>query len=71
MDMDETEAISELKCLSDNAKRWLEDRIGNGLAAMVGYGSIGMPNKIEQASDAMVNDLGKIGIFEMQNQKRG
>ncbi len=68
--MDEREAIAELSCLSDNAKRYLEDRIGNGLAAMVGYSSIGMPAKVEEASDKLIAELGRIDIFHLQNIRR-
>lgn len=61
--MDETAAKGELNCLSANAKLWLEDRIGNGLAAMVGFSSIGMAAKVEESSDKLLSDLSQVGLF--------
>ncbi len=68
--MDEQEAIAELSYLSDNAKRWLENRIGSGLGQIIGYSSMGLPARVEEVSDKLLIDFRQIGIFEMQNMRR-
>jgi len=63
MKINDEEAIAELSGLSRNAKGYLEDRIGNRLGGMVGFASLGMANKVEKASEALITDLQKIGCF--------
>ena len=56
-------AINELRGLSRNARAYLEDRIGNRLGGMVGFASLGIAAKVEEASAALITDLQKIGCF--------
>jgi hypothetical protein len=65
-EIDEATAIDELKALSKNAKRWLEDRIGNNLAAITGYCAIGREHMVPAVSDKLIADFNQIGCFEMQ-----
>ncbi|MCK9420250.1 MAG: hypothetical protein M0R70_12810 [Nitrospirae bacterium] len=69
--IDEATAIDELQALSKNAKRWLEDRIGNNLASITGYCAIGMVQKVPAVSDKMIEDFNKIGCFELQKIRAG
>jgi hypothetical protein len=67
--MDEGEAIAELQCLSDNAKRWLEDRVGNRLQYLVGGISLGTPVMMDKAIDGLIKDMNRFGCFERQARK--
>lgn len=67
--MNEPEAIAELTCLSDNAKRWIEDRIGNKLGIMTEYASLGMPHKVHTAADELLKDMNRFGCFERQTRR--
>lgn len=64
--MDETEAIAELRCLSENAKRWIEDRVGNYCNTTVGLSTIGMAHKIPDHAERMIGDFQRIGCFTLQ-----
>lgn len=67
--INEGQAISELAALSKNAKRWLEDRIGNNLCAITGCCAVGMVSKVPAISDKMIEDFTRIGCFELQRMR--
>ena len=64
--MDEAAAIAELSGLSKNARLWLMDRIGNRLQGVTLNNSLGRCAQVEKAIDGLMNDMQRIGLFEMR-----
>ena len=63
--IDEEAAKKELTALSRNARRWLEDRVGNRLCAISGFTSIGMHHRVEEGVEGLMEDFQKIGCFAL------
>jgi hypothetical protein len=67
--IDEDKALADLRGLGRDARLWLMDRIGNRLHIITMSSHLGTTANIQAATDDLIRDLQKIGLFEMQMRK--